>query len=304
MSKTSSSNRTHRKRKFAPVTLNLESGLLRSFVAIAETGGFTAAAKVVGRSQSAVSLQIRRLEEMLDCRLLDRSGRAVTLTRRGRDFLAYAYRILRLHEEAAAAVNPELGETVVRVGMPNDYAELFLPSVLRRFDALHPEIRCNIECDMTWELLEKLREGDLDVVVGVRHAAHSEGRTLAREEIVWVAGPAFDPERYRRRRVPLVLYPEKCPYRARGIEALAGSGRAWRIVYTSQSPTGIRIAVEERGAVTITSRRTVPQHWRILTPEEGFPALPAAELQLYTARGSRSRSVASFTSLLLSELQD
>lgn len=275
---------------------NLESDLLRAFVAVAEAQSFTAAATRVARTQSAVSLQIRRLEEMLDCRLFERSRRHVALTRAGTDFLAYARRILRLHEEAVAAVNPARGEVIVRVGMPNDYAELYLPAVLRRLDIEHPRVRCNIQCDMTWNLLDQLEAGELDLVVGIRHAAHSIGRTLRLEDIVWVAGGDFEPGTVTEP-LPLVLYPESCPYRARGVAALAGSGRQWRVVYTSQSPTGIRIAVEERGAVTITSRRTVPGHWRILTPEQGFPALPPAELQLYMAAGEPPRAVATLAAL-------
>lgn len=284
--------------------VNLETTLLRSFVAVAESESFTAAAEMVGRSQSAVSLQIRRLEDMLDCVLLERTKRSVALTRAGKDFLTYAYRILRLHEDAVAAVNPALGEIVVRVGMPNDYAELFLPHILSRFEADYPEIRCNIQCDMTWELLNRLEQGELDLVVGIRHIATSTGLTLCTEDIVWVAGPDFDAEDYRARPVPLVLYPESCPYRARGIEALAGSGGDWRIVYTSQSPTGIRIAVEQRGAVTITSRRTVPGHWQVLTPDQGFPALPPAELQLYTAPGGSPHAIDSLAGIIRATLEE
>lgn len=280
---------------------NLESDLLRTFIAVAEARSFTAAATRVARTQSAVSLQIRRLEALLGCRLFERSRRHVALTRAGTDFLAYARRILRLHEEAVAAVNPRRGEALVRVGMPNDYAELYLPGVLRRLDAEHPRVRCNIQCDMTWALLDRLEAGELDLVVGIRHAAHSTGRTLRLEDIVWVAGEHFDPGALSGP-VPLVLYPESCPYRARGVAALAGGGRQWQVVYTSQSPTGIRIAVEERGAVTITSRRTVPQHWQILTPDQGFPDLPPAELQLYMAAGDAPRAVATLADLFESIL--
>lgn len=276
---------------------NLETALLRTFVAVAETASFTAAADRVGRSQSAVSLQIRRLEEMLDCRLLERSRRAVALSRAGKDFLTYARRILALHEEAVAAVNPDIGQARVRVGLPNDYAELMLPEVLRRFDAAHPHARSVIECDMTWELLNRLERGELDIVVGIRHAAHSTGRTLCLEEIVWVAGPDYDAGAGSDTTIPLVLYPESCPYRARGLEALAGTGRPWQVVYTSQSPTGIRIAVEQLGAVTITSRRTVPADWRVLTPADGFPDLPPAELQLYVSPGGHAGVVANLAGL-------
>lgn len=280
--------------------INLEDSLLRSFVAVAETGSFTAAAAQIGRSQSAVSLQIRRLEDMLQCSLLTRTRRSVTLTKQGEDFLAYTRRILRLHAEAVGAVNPSLGEVVVRLGMPNDYAELVLPEVLRRFDAHYPEIRCTIECDMTWELLRRMEHGQLDIVLGIRHSTQSTGRTLCQEEIVWVAGPDYDAGGDEAP-VPLVLYPETCPYRARGIEALAGSGRDWRIVYTSQSPTGIRIAVEQRGAVTITSRRTVPRHWQVLGPKQGFPALPPADLQLYSAASDTTQSVQTLLDMLAAE---
>lgn len=281
---------------------NLQTDLLQTFVAVAESESFTGAGAAVGRTQSAVSLQIQRLETLLDCPLFERTKRRVELTRAGREFLIYARRILRLHDEAVAAVNPALGEAVIRVGMPNDYAELFMPQLLRRFEADYPEVRCDIECDLTWDLLARLDRGALDIVLGIRHAARSTGRTLCHEEIVWVAGPHFEPAAPQGGPVPLVLYPESCPYRARATEALAGAGRPYRVVYTSQSPTGIRIAVEARGAVTVTSRRTVPAHWRILGNADGFPDLPPAELQLFTAGAITHRAVSHFTELIEAEL--
>jgi DNA-binding transcriptional LysR family regulator len=286
------------------MTANLETGLLLTFVSVCETGSFTAAASRIGRSQSAVSLQIRRLEDMLGCVLLERTKRSVKITRSGQDFLTYARRILHLHAEAVAAVNPAMGHVTVRIGMPNDYTELYLPRVLNRFEQLFPDIHCNIQCDMTWELLTRMDAGKLDLVVGIRHTTYSSGHTLCIEDIVWVAGPDFDAGAALDRPLPLVLYPETCPYRARGIDALAGSGRQWHIVYTSQSPTGIRIAVEQRGAVSITSRRTVPAHWKILTPRDGFPALPPAELQLFTAPGGGdSRVVVCLADLFTTEFR-
>jgi DNA-binding transcriptional LysR family regulator len=281
---------------------NLEGEVLRSFVTVAECNGFTAAARRLNKTQSAVSLQIKRLEAMLGVRLFQRTSRRLVLTGEGAAFLIHARRILRQHEEAVAAVNPALAEPVIRVGMPDDYAELFLPRVLHDFETRYPRVRPDIHCDMSWELLRRLDAGDLDLVLAIRHAARSAGRTLCHEDIVWVAADDF--ANAAMGPVPLVLYPDNCPYRARGIEALSRIGRDWRVVYTSQSPTGIRIAVQARGAVTITSRRTVPANWRILGEDDGFPALPPAELQLHSAPSASYLAAGDFADLLEAALAD
>jgi len=278
----------------------LDSDLLRSFLAVAECKGFTAAAQRVHRTQSAVSQQIRRLESVTGVTLVERSSRRLVLTHEGEAFLAYARRILRLEEEAIASVNTNTYAKSLRIGMPDDYAESVLPQMLPHFTALYPSIRPHIHCAMSTQLIRRMHSGELDIAVNIRHSTRSGGELLCREDLMWVAGQAYAAAADTV--VPLALFPEGCAYRARGIHALAQAARDWNLVYTSQSPTGIRIAVEQQGAVTINARRTTPAHWRGLDTADGMPALPSAELELHRSPSAPQRPVADFVELLLETL--
>lgn len=257
----------------------LDGESLRTFVTVADCGGFTAAAERVHRTQSAVSQQIKRLEDTLGVRLIVRTSRRMTLTPEGERFLGYARRILLLHEEAVSAVAGASRQANLRVGIPDDYAESLLPVILPRFEGEHPGVRPDIHCAMSSELLRSLEAGALDLALTIRHGGASRGRLLRREDLVWVADRRFDA--CGTTRIPLALFPEGCPYRARAVDGLSSVQREWSVVSVSQSMTGIRIAVEQQGAVTITSRRTMPRHWRILDEATGFPPIPPAELELH-----------------------
>jgi DNA-binding transcriptional LysR family regulator len=278
----------------------LDDGLLRSFVAVAETESFTTAAQRVHRSQSAISQQMRRLEEIAGTVLLNRGTRHVALTAQGEVFLAYTRRILRLQEEALAAVKSEAVQYPLRVGMPDDYAEALLPGLLPAFGARHPSVRPHVHCAMSTQLLRRLGMGELDLAVTIRHSGAGQGRatgrTIRREELAWVAGPnyAHDPDAP----MPLALFPEGCPYRSRGINALLQTGRDWQLIYTTQSPTGIRIAVERQGAVTVNAARTTPGSWQVLGPAQGLPALPPVELELHRSPSAPAQATEDFAALL------
>jgi DNA-binding transcriptional LysR family regulator len=284
----------------------LDDGLLRSFIAVAETQSFTTAAVRVHRSQSAVSQQMRRLEEIAGAALLDRHSRQVALTEQGEMFLAYARRMLRLQDEALAAVNDQARHYPLRVGMPDDYAEAVLPRMLPAFAARHPNVRPHVHCTMSSQLLRRMSLGELDLAITIRHAGQgggqATGETIRQEELAWVAGPEYAdaPETP----LPLALFPEGCPYRARGINGLLQTGRDWQLIYTTQSPTGIRIAVERQGAVTVNATRTTPAHWRILGLADGLPDLPAVDLELHRAPTAPARPAQDFVDLLTEALTD
>ena len=278
----------------------LDSDLLRSFVAVAECKGFTAAADRIHRTQSAISQQIRRLEQVAGVTLVERSSRKLSLTHEGESFLAYARQILRLHEEAIASINTSAYQRSLRIGMPDDYAEHVLPQMLPRFTTLHPTVRPHIHCAMSTQLLRRMSAGELDLALTIRHSTQSGGELLCRENLVWVAGPNSAPPPDGP--VPLALFPEGCAYRARGIHALSTAARDWNLIYTSQSPTGIRIAVEQQGAVTVNARRTTPGQWQWLEAGHGMPALPSAELELHRSPTAPLRPVDDFAELLLDAL--
>jgi DNA-binding transcriptional LysR family regulator len=258
---------------------SLDADLLKSFVAVAETHSFTKAALQLHHTQSTVSLQIKKLEEMAGTILLQRTTRSLSLTPAGEKFLVYAKQILKLqHEALSVSAGLERFE-VVKLGLPEDYAPLIVPVLLRELAKQDPRLRLHITCATSALLLDQLKQGDLDLVLTIRADEPSDGHALCEEQIVWAANPAF--ALASDQPVPLAVYPQGCPFRARALNALASIGRDSQVVYTSQNPTGIEVAVREGLGVTVRSRRTLPTDWKVLGPEDGFPPLPPAELELH-----------------------
>lgn len=262
----------------------LDTELLSAFVAVAEAGSFTAAARQLHKTQSTISARVRTLEERLDARLLERTSRQVDLTRDGEMFLVYARRLLQLQREAVSMLGSG-GDTPVRLGIPENYAEAWLPELLQRFGERYPNIRLHIHCRMSRELLDSLAEGQLDIILSVRHDPGRDGEPVATEELVWAARREFRP--HPERPLPLALFPEGCPYRRRALQALTEVDRPWTLEYTSQSPTGLRVTVDQGSAVTVTDRRTLPASWRMLGEEEGLPPLPPTELEVHRSPSFR-----------------
>lgn len=256
----------------------LDSDLLLAFVTVADSGGFTAAARYLHKTQSTISLRIRTLEARLDTQLIDRGSRHLQLTGDGETFLVYARRLLQLQREAVAALGRSQPVTL-RFGLPEDYADIWLPTLLERFGERHPGVHVHIHCRMSTELLEQLAQGTLDIVLAVQHATNSRGRSLAMEEVVWAAHQRFtlDPARP----IPLALFPEQCIYRRRALAALAEIGRDWQLDSTSQSPSGLRVIVNQGQTLTVADRRSLPANWKALGEAEGLPPLPPAVLEMH-----------------------
>jgi DNA-binding transcriptional LysR family regulator len=280
----------------------LDSDLLSAFVAVAESGGFTAAGRYLHKTQSTISLRIRTLEERLNTQLLLRTSRRLALTADGQTFLVYARRLLQLQREATSAVGPLNQPATLRFGLPEDYAETWLPEILRRFEQMRPNIRPHIHCRMSTELIEQLEAGALDLALTVRHSPRSNGHRVGTEELVWAAHLDFDLSSDQP--VPLALFPEQCVYRRRALEALTRIDRAWRIDYTSQSPTGLRVAVDQGRAVTILGAHTLPSHWRSLDARTGLPALPPAALEIHCAPSLQHPAFHEFIALVEAVIQD
>ena len=264
--------------------VNIGTDLLRSFVVVAETGGFARAAARLMRGQSAVSLQIKRLEETLGVRLLERSPRHVALTVEGEMILDQARRILALHDELVSRVaEPELSG-VVRLGAPEDFATSHLPAVLARFARAHPRVALEVTCELTLQLLERFRSGGLDIALVKREPAGiTDGIRVWREPLVWVSSGEVLPEPADE--LSLVVSPAPCVYRKRMTEALSGAGRRWRIAYTCGSLAGAHAAVRAGLGVTALPKEMAPADLTILSGEGfGLPDLADTEMALIEAR--------------------
>lgn len=278
-------------------TLPFDLDLLRTFVEIADNGSFTRAAERVGRSQSAVSLQIRKLEQGLGCRVLARESGSraaeLHLTTEGEVLLNYARQVLSLCDEARSRImNPEI-EGIVRLGTPEDFATVHLPEILAQFARSHPRVVLAVHCDFTVNLLTGFAKGEYDLILFKREPQASresrdqgavDGIGVWREVLVWAASPRFALEADKP--LPLVLAPPPDVYRKNAISALDAADRNWRIAFTSPSLAGLQAAVKAGLGVSVLPREMVPAGCMALVAQEhGLPELPDAEIVLYKARG-------------------
>lgn len=256
------------------MTFHLNTILLKTFISIAETGTFSHSADVVGRTQSALSLQIKKLEEGLGCILFERSARRVKLTQQGELFLGYAKRIIELQWEAYSRLKEPDVEGEIRVGTPEDFATHYLPDVLATFRQYHPRVQLNVSCDLTLNLIDGFRNGDYDIILVKRDPKAANGGTKVwREPLVWVASDHHKIEEP----LSLVLSPEPCIYRARAIAALDKSKKPWRISYTSPSLAGTIAAVKAGLGITVLPADMLPVG---IHPIRELPELADAEIAL------------------------
>lgn len=270
-----------------PLPFDLD--LLRTFVAVVDNAGFTRAAERVGRTQSTISLQIKKLEGSLGKRVFERDGRELLLTPDGEILLHYARQLLHLADEARSRLlEPEV-EGLVRIGTPEDFATVYLPAILAEFASAHPLVALEINCNFSFNLLEGFSRGEYDIVLVKREPqGPAGGIAVWRDVLVWVGGPklVLDPTGP----IPLALAPAPDVYRKRALAALQDAKRDSRIVYTSPSSEGLQAAVRAGLAVTVLSKDMVPQGLMILGSEHGLPPMPDTEIALYRAPGALSRA--------------
>ncbi|QND62949.1 LysR family transcriptional regulator [Mesorhizobium loti] len=255
----------------APLDLNL----LKTFVAVVESGSLSNAAPRVGRSQSAVSMQMQRLEEMVGNQLLVRGPRTVIPNAIGEDFLIYARRLLKLSDEAWASVTRPKETGSVRLGVPDDYAAFLLPPVLSRFAAEHPLVTVELICEQSTALVKTLAEGRLDLAI-VTRLPEQPLEVIRLERFVWVASPNHvawqtDP-------LPVALFEPGCAARMNVLQALGDVDRSYRCTYSSASLLGLIAVVQAGLAVAGLAQRSVPPSLRIIGGNEGFPVLPDLEI--------------------------
>ncbi|EGF91409.1 bacterial regulatory helix-turn-helix protein, lysR family protein [Asticcacaulis biprosthecium C19] len=265
-----------------------DSQSLKAFLALAETLNFTRAAQKIGRSQSALSMQIRRLEDSVGRPLFYRTQRLVKLTHDGEVFLGYARSILDLHREAHSRLHEPEVEGEIRVGTPEDFATHYLPEVLAAFRALHPRVLLNISCDLTLNLVKAFETGQHDIVLVKRDPQTVDGGVRVwREPLVWVTGER-NSEKVTSDKdlaLTLALSPPPCIYRARALAALARHGRAWRIGYTSPSLTGTLAAVRSGLGISVLPANMIPKGVKVADEALGLPDLADAEIAMLTADG-------------------
>jgi DNA-binding transcriptional LysR family regulator len=259
------------------VTVNLPTNLLRSFVAIVDTGSMLSATEQVFVTQSALSLQIRRLEEMVQQTLFHREGRRLALTAAGDVLLAYARRVLSLHDEAVAAVSASQFAGPVRLGMVQDFAETLLVGVLGRFAELHPQSQIYARVAGTAELLALLERNQIDVVIGFAAADHPAAVRVA--PMSWYG----EAELATREVVPLAVLEKPCRFREAAVASLEAAGRRYRVAVETPNLSTLRAAVQARLGLTCRTRLFLPDLEPLAAPT--LPDLP--HVSCIVARGDQ-----------------
>lgn len=258
---------------------------------VSDLGSFTNAGLALGRTQPAVSLQIKRLEEIVGAPLFKRmTGRRFEPTDQGEVLLDYARRILALNDEAVSYFGKTTVTGCVRLGIPNEFAVSFLPEILGKFAQSHASVNLEVHCDLSVNLLNKLEKGDFDLVVALHKGSVPDSAIKGwAEDLVWVTSPGYNAR--ANAPLPLIVAPKGCIYRNRVIQTLDKAEQPWQIVYTSANYGGIIAAVLAGLGVTALSKSTVPHGLRTLGTTDKFPGLAAAEVGLHYDRTAPSEAV-------------
>ena len=257
---------------------NLSIDMLRAFVLVSDEGGFTAAAERLGRTQPAVSQQLKKLEQQLGQSLLDREGARLSLTPAGQTLMVYARQILSLNDEAIGAFDKPAVSGRVRLGIPSEFAISLLPKIVSRFAKAYPDVTLEVICDLSRNLTDEAQRDNYDVVLSLHNKVAGKSRRFIKtDELVWVGSPRQNVNLSSS--VPLIVAPDGCIYRQRALQKLDQENQACRIVYTIPDLTGIQAAIEEGLGVTVLARSTVPDALMILQ-EPQLPELGTMGIQI------------------------
>ncbi|NKJ91440.1 LysR family transcriptional regulator [Rhizobium leguminosarum bv. viciae] len=261
----------------------LDLDQLQTFIAIVDSGSFTKAADRVYKTQSAVSMQMRRLEERIGKQLFIKDGRGNRLTVEGEKLLNYARRIIRLNNEAIAAFDDNRLEGMLRIGTPDDYADRYMPEIIGRFAKTHPNVELYIVCEPSVDLAERMHKGELDIALVTHNPRERMSDVVRTEPLCWV-GSANHPIRDDAP-VPLAVGRRDCQWRQLACSALDAVGREHQILFTSWSCTVVAAAVLAGMAVSVMPESALRTGMKVLSQADGFPALPPVQIGIMKRPG-------------------
>jgi DNA-binding transcriptional LysR family regulator len=261
----------------AAATRDIDIALLRAFVAVAETGRMTAAARVVHLSQGAVSQQIKRLESLFDAALFERKADAMALTREGERLIVRAHRLIALNDEVVGEMRGDDFSGEVRLGVAHDIVGTLTPPILRAFRRQRPNVLVTLVSEASQLLRQRLREGSIDIALLTESRRGNAAEYLLTDRLLWVG--ARDGDAHRRRPLSVALGQEHCAFRAAAIDALNQADIEWRAICQVGSLEPVFATLESDMAVAPFLARTVPQRLVVL-PDGKLPALPSFHVNL------------------------
>ncbi|MEM9206184.1 MAG: LysR substrate-binding domain-containing protein [Pseudomonadota bacterium] len=279
----------------------LDSDQLRTFIAIAETGSFTRAAEVVHKTQSAVSMQMKRLEDRVGASLFTREGRAVRLSDKGERLADYARQILSLNAEALASLSDDGLDGHVRLGTPDDFADRFLPEILALFARSYPKVEVTVVCEPTPTLAERIRNHDLDLAIITHVDGKGPVEVIRKEPLHWVASHRCTCP-LRQDPIPLALGRPTCAWRQAAERGLNELGRSYRVLYSSWNSMAVAAAVSAGLAVSVLPESAIRADMKVLGPSDGFPLLPSCKIALLRDYARESKLVVTLADHIIQSL--
>ncbi|WP_367873938.1 LysR family transcriptional regulator [Luteolibacter sp. Populi] len=282
------------------ITPVLDLDLIRCFIEVAESKGFTAASRRLHLTQSAVSLKIQRLESLIGSSVFQRTSRTLELTPEGDLLLAYGRRLLALNHEMLDRISRVADTGSLRLGVMQQFGQQFLPTLLSEFNRTHPDVELSVEVGMTGELLAGLESDRFDLVVGAAGRSGSsfhEDRVLLREKLAWVQStqtalkPGTTP-------LPLVLFPAPCGYRKTALDLLERAGRPWRIAYSSASLPSIQAAIQAGLGIGVLAKSAILPGMKAVGPKADLPPMPDVSIAIYSRRSPSNALTGTFATFL------
>jgi DNA-binding transcriptional LysR family regulator len=261
----------------------LDSDLLRTFLQVSSCGSFSKAAGRIFRSQSAVSLQMKQLEQLLGQTLFERHGRGVCLTPVAERLRPVALQVVSLLDQAAAELHSSSLRGSLRLGIPDEYADSLLPKLIAQFARANPGVELAVRCSFSAGFAQALAAGELDIAVHAPSSAGTGATLLRREKTCWVESRHHPV--HQQNPLPVALFDRDCWWRDSALAALAASGRDYREVYSSESVGGIAAAVAAGVAVALMGEDSLRDDFMRLTPQQGFPAMAESALVLQVREG-------------------
>lgn len=265
-----------------PGSGQLDSELLRGFIAVARNGSFSQAAASGSSSQSALSLQIKQLEGILGQAVFRRHARGVELTEAGEKLRPAAEQVVSLLDRTAGELRSDSLRGRLRIGIPDEYGDSLLPGVIARFAHDHPRVELSVRCGLSAEFPEALERDEIDLAVHAVENPTADMLPLRRERTCWIASKEHAVQ--TREPLPVALFDRACWWRDRALEALEKSARSYRVVFSSESVTGIAAAISAGVAIGALGENALRGEFRELRPRDGLPGMPDSVLVLQQRR--------------------
>lgn len=268
---------------------NLPIDLIRTLITISEVGGYTRAAQVLGRTQPAITLQIKRLEALVNAKLVSQVGQKSILTDDGQLLAVYGRKILRLNDDAIARFSPQTSGDTLRIGLPTDFATAFLQDALMHFGRQTSAVALRIHCNLSARLLEDLHEDEHDIIIALY--SDEDNQYLFHhwsQQPIWACAEQF--ELKKQEPVPIIAHHEGCAYRDRMTSILARERRQWNIVFSAPGIAELQSAVLAAFGVTALTRTTMLHGMREMGIDEGFPPLPPIQLGIFYRHSQMSEA--------------